>query len=88
MNPNGSAPRIQISLSKDQRKSMAASASVTPAKANGNGVKKTIHSTMAANPVLYASVRNALKLRTLNFKINVECKLRQIYFLAISLLVQ
>jgi hypothetical protein len=89
-NPVGT-PRIQISLSKDQRKSMFA-ASVTPARGSGKthsdnsegsncnsnsettNAKKTIHSTIAANPGLYKSVRKALKNQTLNFKINVECK--------------
>jgi len=98
-NPVGT-PRIQISLKKDQRKSMmlAASASVTPMSrgsserkternrnnnsepttnanenANANAKKQTIHSTIAANPGLYKSVRKALKNQTLNFKINVEC---------------
>lgn len=79
---NSSTPRIQISLSKDQRKNMAAAAAAsTPAKAsdvtaNASAYpQKTIDSVMAANPGLYKSVRKALKNQTLNFKINVECKL-------------
>ena len=73
-NSGSSTPRIQISLSKDQRKSMAA-ASVTPAKASELAKKTTIDSSMvAANPGLYKSVRKALKNQSLNFKINVECK--------------
>ena len=78
---NSSTPRIQISLSKDQRKNMVAAAASTPAKASdvtanaSANPQKTIDSVMAANPGLYKSVRKALKNQTLNFKINVECKL-------------
>jgi len=78
--------RIQISLSKEQRMSRTA-ASVTLAKATGKtntninsdgsnsdtNARKTIRSTITDNPMLYKSVRKALKNQTLNFKINVEC---------------
>ncbi|VEU34712.1 unnamed protein product [Pseudo-nitzschia multistriata] len=56
--PMGGTPRIQISLS-----------SSSSSKSNSGSMEAAIE----AEPGLYKSVRKALKERTLNFKINVEC---------------
>ena len=79
-NTSGAPPRIQISLSKDQRKNMASSGSPPQGKSNSEGIANA--KTTVATPGLYKSVRKALKNQTLNFKINVECKLSR-YFLVV-----
>lgn len=80
-NTSGALPRIQISLGKDQRKNMA---SASQEKSNSDSIansKKAVHSGDVANAALYKSVRKALKNQSLNFKINVECKYRNILWL-------
>ena len=82
-NNNAGTPRIQISLSKQQRKNTSVispgtttttTTAVSPNNSSNNNVNNNMNNMISANPVLYKSVRKALKNQTLNFKINVECK--------------